>query len=126
MAFDDYERLIDICPDFPEWPERWIGIGPDLDYGKQLLEELRPFAEFLAESGLSKKTVKTHLSNLWLLGGEIIRGVGMNSEYSIPASEKLRNAIGTDGGPCCRHLDGEAETNSFDSTCRKLHKYLSG
>ena len=119
-------KLIDICPDFPEWPERWMGIGPDLDYGKQLLEELQLFAEFLAESGLSKKTVKTHLSNLWLLGGEIIRGVGMNSEYSIPASEKLRNAIGTDGGPCCRHLDGEAEINSFDSTCRKLHKYLSG
>ena len=119
-------KLIDICPDFPEWPERWMGSEPDLEYGKQLLEELRPFAEFLAESGLSKKTARRHLSNLWLLGGEIIRDVNMNSEYSIPASEKLRQSIGTDGGLYCRHLYGEAEIKSFDSTCRNLHKNLAG
>jgi len=117
-------KLIDICPDFPEWPERWMGTEQDLDYGMRLLEEMRPFAEFLAEGGLAKKTIKRHLTNLWLLGGEIIRHVSLYDEYSTPASEKLRQSVGSDGGPYCRHLDSEAEMKSFDSACRKLHKYL--
>jgi hypothetical protein len=117
-------KLIDICPDFPEWPKRWMGIEPDLDYGKQLLEEMRPFAESLAESGLAKKTIRRHLTNLWLLGGEIIRNVSLYEEYHLPASKTLRQAVGPDGGPYCRHLDSVAEERSFNGTCRKLHKYL--
>ena len=117
-------KLTDICPDFPEWPERWMGTEQDFDYGKQLLESMRPFAEFLAEAGLAKKTIKRHLTNLWLLGGEIIRDVSLYSEYSTSAPEKLRQSIGPDGGPYCRHLDSEAEIKSFDGTCRKLHNYL--
>ncbi len=117
-------KLTNICPDFPEWPERWRGTQGDLDYGKQLLESMRPFAKFLAEGGLAKKTVRRHLTNLWLLGGEIIRDVGFYGKYSIPASEKLGESVGPDGGPYCRHLDSEAEVKSFDSTCRKLHNFL--
>ena len=118
-------KLIEICPDFSEWPERWMGIEPDLEYGKRLLEDIRPFAEDIAVSGLSKKTVKRHLSNLFLLGGEIIRGVSMDEEYSVPASEKLRGSVWLDGGPSCRHLHSEAEIKSFDSTCNKLYKFLA-
>jgi hypothetical protein len=44
-------KLTDICPDFYEWPECWMGVKRDLDYGKNLLEAMRPFAEFLAEGG---------------------------------------------------------------------------
>ncbi len=117
-------KLIDICPDFTEWPDRWMGIEPDLAYGEQLLEEFQPFAETLAKSGLSKKTIKRHLTNLWLLGGEIIRDVSLNDEYSTPATEKLRQSVGADGGPYCRHLDSEAEMKSYDGTCKKLHRYL--
>ncbi len=57
-------KLIEICPDFLEWPERWMGNDEDLEYGKKLLEEIRPFAESLAESGLTKRTIKKHLSYL--------------------------------------------------------------
>jgi hypothetical protein len=32
--------------------------------------------------------------------------------------------VGPDGGPHCRDLDSDAEIESFDSTCRKLHRYL--
>lgn len=117
-------KLIDICPDFPEWPERWMGTEQDLDYGKRLLEVMQPFAEFLAESGLAKKTKTGHLTKLWFLGGEIIRDVSLYEEYSTPASEKLRESVGPEGGPYCRHLDSGAEKKSFDSTCRKLHKFL--
>jgi hypothetical protein len=95
-----------------------------LEYGEQLLEEMRPFAEFIAESNLAKKTVKQHLDNLWLLRGEIIREVNLFEEHSCPASQSLRQAIGPDGGPYCRHLDSEIARTSFDSTCRKFHNYL--
>ena len=118
-------RLTEICADFSEWPERWMGTEQDLFYGKQLLEAMRPFAELLAESGLAKNTVKRHLTNLWLLGGEIIRDVGVYKEYSTSAASKLRESVGPDGGPSCRHLDGEAEIKSFDITCRKLHEYMA-
>jgi len=118
-------NLTDICPDFPEWPERWMGVEKDLKYGKELLEAMQPFAEHIAEGGLAKKTIKRHLQNLWLLGGEIIRNVGLYDEYAIHALEKLRDSVGSDGGPYCRHLDSEYELESFDTTCRKLHKFLN-
>ncbi len=118
------DKLNEICPDFKEWPDRWMGIKPDLLYGRQLLEEFEPFAVFLVESGLTKKTIKRHLTNLWLLGGEIIRDVSLYDKYSIPAIDKIRQAVGDDGGPYCRHLDTETEMKSFDSTCRKRHRFL--
>jgi len=34
---------------------------------------LRPFIEHLASSSLSPKTIRRHVDNLWMLGGEIIR-----------------------------------------------------
>jgi hypothetical protein len=33
----------------------------------------RPFIEHLAASSLSPKTIRRHMDNLWLLGGDIIR-----------------------------------------------------
>jgi len=117
-------KLIEICPDFPEWPERWMGDEKDFEYGQKLLEVMRPFAESLANSNLTQKTIKKHLSNLWLLGGEIIRDVNMEDEYSLSAFKKLRSTVGEDGGPYSRHLNNESEIKSFDSTCRKLHNFL--
>lgn len=117
-------KLSEICPDFQEWPERWMGDEKDFEYGKKLLEEMRPFAESLANSNLTQKTIKRHLSYLWVLGGEIIRDINMENEYSTPASEKIRSVVGSDGGPYCRHLNSQAERKSFNTTCRKLHNYM--
>lgn len=117
-------KLTDICPDFREWPDRWIKNEQDLEYGQKLLEAMRPFAESIAEGALAKKTMKRHLTNLWLLGGEIVRNADLSEDYSVPASEKLKESVGPDGGPYCRHLDSEEGVRSFDSTCRKLHKFL--
>jgi hypothetical protein len=115
----------DIDPDFPEWPESWHVVEEDIPYGKSLLAAMRPFVLHLIAKGLAKKTIRNHMSNLWLLGGEIIRDVGINEEYDIPPEEKLRQSVDEEGGPYCRHLDSENDMRSFDATCRKLYKFLN-
>ncbi len=117
--------LESLCPDFSEWPERWMGLEEDRIYGEELLAAMRPFAEFLVRSNFADSTVKRHLDNLWLLGGEIIRDVSTNNKYGAAPQVKLHDAVDGAGGPHCRHLHTDAETKAFDATCRKLHKFLS-
>jgi hypothetical protein len=114
-----------ICPDFQEWPDSWKGEGKDVPFGEGLIEVFRPFIQSLIDHGWSKSTIKNHSDNLWLLGGEIIREVNDDNEYRrFTPHQKLLDAIGSEGGPYCRHLDSEEESRSFDATCRKLFKYL--
>ena len=96
----------------------------DLTYGEGLLESMHPFIEHLIVTGLKEKTIRNHVDNLWLLGGEIIRHVSAHHQYSILPLEKLKESVGPEGGPYCRHLETESQVRSFDSTCRKLHRFL--
>jgi hypothetical protein len=115
----------DICPDFPEWPKRWMGSRRDVPYGEAITAAMRPFVEHLIASGLSTRLIRRHLDNLWLLGGEIIRDVNTGGEHKrILPAHKLRQCVGVDGGPYCRHLSSDAEVRSFDATCRRLHAFL--
>ena len=116
----------DICPDFPTWPERWMGTEKDKLYGQDLLEAMRPFIEHLIMKDLKYKTIRRHMDNLWILGGEIIRSVSTYDEYDNLAAENLRDSVGPDGGPYCRGFLCEGEITSYDATCRKLHKFLEG
>ncbi len=114
-----------ICPDFQEWPDSWKGEDKDVPYGEGLVEVFRPFIQSLIDYGWSKSTIRNHIDNLWLLGGEIIREVNDDNEYRrFTPQQKLMEMIGLEGGPYCRHLDSEEESRSFDATCRKLYKYL--
>jgi hypothetical protein len=114
----------EICPDYREWPKSWMGVDEDLVYGRNVLDVFTRFVEFLLEKGLKKRTVRKHMNNLWLLGGEIIREVTMGDEYDVPVMGRLRQTVGPYGGPFCQHLDTEAEIRSFDATCRKLDKFF--
>lgn len=114
----------DICPDFSEWPESWHVVEEDIPYGKGLLALMRPFVLHLIAKGLTRKTIRKHMDYLWFLGGEIIRSVSMNEEYDIPPEENLLRNVDDGGGPYCRHLGSEADMQSYDATCRKLHKFL--
>jgi len=49
------------------------GVGKRPAAGEQLLACFRPFIEHLTSSSLSPKTIRKHVDNLWMLGGEIIR-----------------------------------------------------
>jgi hypothetical protein len=102
-----------------------MGLEQDLPPGEQLLALLRPFMEHLASSSLSKRTIQRHVDNLWLLGGEIIRDLHYDpSLRKLTAEQLLRNVIHEDGGPLI-HNGSEEDQRSFDSTCRKLHRFLS-
>ena len=102
-----------------------MGVEQDLPPGEQLLACFRPFIEQLASSSLSPKTIRKHVDNLWLLGGEIIRDLNDTpSRRKVAANKLLRDAVHADGGPLI-YNGSEEEQRSLDSTCRKLHRFLS-
>lgn len=60
-----------------------------------------------------------------VLGGEIIRDLHYDrSLRKCTADRLLREAIYADGGPLL-HNGSEQEQRSFDSTCRKFHRFLT-
>ena len=113
------------CRDLDNWPHSWRGLEKDLPPGEELVACLRPFIQHLASSSLSPKSIRRHVDNLWLLGGEIIRELNYTpSRRKVAAQRLLRDVVGADGGPLI-HNGSEEEQRSLDSTCRKLHRFLS-
>jgi len=113
------------CRDLDRWPRSWMGLEKDLPPGEQLVACLRPFLEHLTGSPLSHRTIRRHVDNLWLLGGEIIRDLNDDPSLRKMAAEHLlRKVVHEDGGPLL-HNGSEEEQRSFDSTCRRLHRFLS-
>ena len=102
-----------------------MGLEKDLPPGEQLLGLFQPFIEHLALSDLSPKTIRKHVDTLWLLGGEIIRDLHYDpSLRKVAVDRLLSDVIHTDGGPLI-HNGSEEVQRSFDSTCRKLHRFLT-
>jgi hypothetical protein len=101
-----------------------MGLEKDLPPGEQLLVLFRPFLEHLAASDLSPKTIQKHVDNIWALGGEFIRD--LHSDPSMrkrPVDQALLRMIEY-GGPLLYH-GGEDQQRSFDSTCRRLRRFLT-
>ena len=114
-----------LCPDFYEWPERWQGVPKDIKYAEQIIAIFEPFIQSLILEKQTRKTIEKHIDNLWILGGELIRLINQDQNYrkKEPILLIMEN-IGHDGGPYCRDIQAENEIRSFDSTCRKLYKFL--
>src|SRR5713226_3067516 len=82
------------CRDLDTWPRSWMGLEKDLPPGEELVANLRPFIEHLASSSLSPKTIRRHVDNLWLLGGEIIRDLNYDpSLRKMDADRLLPNVL---------------------------------
>ena len=114
------------CRGLETWPRSWMGWEKDLPPGEQLVACFRPFLEDLAASDLSPKTIQKHVDNLWALGGEIIRD--LNETPSLrrkTIKQLLDDRIDDDGGPLLYGVNSEEQQRSFDSTCRKLYRFLS-
>ena len=102
-----------------------MGLEKDLPPGEELVACLRPFIEHLASLSLSPKTIRRHVDNLWMLGGEIIHDLNyIPSLRKVAAKQLLRDVVHADGGPLI-HNGSEEEQRSLDSTCRRLHRFLS-
>jgi hypothetical protein len=109
--------------DLDRWPQSWTGVEKDVAPGEELVACFRPFIEHLASSSLAPKTIRRHVDNLWLLGGEIIRDLNYDpSLRRLSAERLLRKVIHEDGGPLLYH-GSEEEQRCFDATCRKLHRF---
>ncbi len=107
-----------------EWPESWAGLKDDEAPGRRLLVELRPFLMYLIEAGLSAKTVRRHLDNLWAIGGEVVRRFNYEPDLRHQSARQLLfDAIDIGEAPLLRHAT-EAEQRSADATARKLLKFL--
>jgi hypothetical protein len=100
-----------------------MGLEKDLLPGEQLVTLFRPFLKNMAASNLSPKTIQKHVDNVWALGGEFIRE--LHSDPSLrrrPVDQVLSKMIDY-GGPLLLH-GSEDQQASFDSTCRRLRRFL--
>jgi hypothetical protein len=115
------------CRGLDTWPRSWIGWEKDLPPGEKLVACFRPFLEDLVASDLSPKTIQRHVDNLWALGGEIIRDLNENPSLRRKSIEKiLDDRIDEEGGPLIYARESEEPLQrAFDSTCRKLYRFLT-
>jgi hypothetical protein len=115
------------CRGLDGWPRAWMGVEKDLPPGEKLIVCFRPFLEELVASDLSPKTIQKHVDNLWALGGEIIRDLHQDSSLRRKHIEQiLADRIDDEGGPLVYAMESEEDQQrSLDSTCRKLHRFLS-
>jgi hypothetical protein len=113
-------------PDLDEWPDSWMIDQQDRAMGKAIVNVLTPFIEHLINQGLTKRTVKRHVDNLWALGGEIITDINWDESLRKQSAKVLvSNAVDEEGGPLLSNpLDPDDQIH-FDSTCRKLYKCLN-
>jgi len=104
-----------------------MGMEKDLPPGEKLVACFRPFLEELVSSDLSPKTIQKHADNLWALGGEIIRDLHQNPSLRRKDIEQiLGDRIDDEGGPLLYAMESEEDQQrSFDSTCKKLYRFLS-
>jgi hypothetical protein len=107
------------------WPESWAGVRADIALGQRLVEKMRPFIIHLLDQGLSRKTVRRHLDNLWCIGGEIIRDVNYDDSLRRKQpGELLLRSIELGQAPLLNDFD-ETQQRSCDATARKLLRFLS-
>jgi hypothetical protein len=120
------DPLQSYCPDLDQWPDSWAYEPRDIPYGLRMVDCFKPFLRELLDLPLSRKTLRRHRDNIWVLGGELISQLQMDSGLRRrPIEQLLLDLIGDDGGPLLSHGQSEVEQRSFDATCRKLVRCLA-
>jgi hypothetical protein len=80
--------------------------------------------EHLAASDLSPKTIQKHVDNVWAPGGEFMRDLHNDPSLRKKSVDLVLHRMIEYGGPLLSH-GGEDQQRSFDSTCRKLRRFLT-
>ncbi|HEX4138476.1 MAG TPA: hypothetical protein VHY84_27955 [Bryobacteraceae bacterium] len=96
----------------------------DIPPGEQLILLFRPCLEHLAGSDLSPNMIRKHIDNTWALGREFIRELHSDSFLRRKPAERVLLQMTEYGGPLF-YQSGEDRQRSFDSTCRKLRRFLN-
>ncbi len=116
--------------DFYEWSRSWMGFEKDIEVGDKIIQEFVPFIESLVQKNLARSTIKKYMADLWVLGGEIIRGIH-NDEHQRKwtGREILLHYINDVGGPLphCWNPNEFTEQRymtAYDSVCRILYKFI--
>jgi hypothetical protein len=110
--------------DLEDWPRSWMGFAEDIPPGEKMVAYFRPFIAYLTELNLSRKTIRQHVDNLWILGGEIIRDLNETPSLRKVRIEDLVFEVLKEEGPLLHHGDSEEQQRSFESTCRKFRRFL--
>jgi len=119
--FADTASALDVMND---WPSSWAGVHEDEPIGKALVTEMRPFVEHLARS-LASKSVRGHLNNLWVIGGEIIRQVNYDPQQrELKAHTLLLRAIESGEAHSTRNIT-HAQQDSLDATALRLLRFMT-
>jgi len=125
IVASDTDRLQQYCPDLDNWPKSWSGGACDIEPGQQLVACFTPFLLHLLDLGLSRKTLRMHRDNSWLLGGALIRALREDPPLrNRPVQQVLSSATRVDGDPFI-YNGTEAQQHSLDSNCRSLSRYLN-
>jgi hypothetical protein len=109
------EELAAYCPDLDQWPKSWMYEEHDGSPGRQMVECFKPFLRHLLSLGLSRKTLRRHRDNLWLLGGELIRALHDAPRLrKRPMDHVVLAALDREGGSLISH--GTSEDRNAPST----------
>jgi hypothetical protein len=120
------DPLQSYCPDLDQWPGSWAYEARDIPPGLRMVECFKPFLREMLALPLSRTTLRRHRDNIWVLGGEVIRRVQIDSGLRKQRVEQVvLDLIGYDGGPLLSHGESETEQRCFDATCRKLFRFLT-
>jgi hypothetical protein len=122
----DDDALRACCPDLDQWPRSWAYEARDVPPGVALVDCFMPFLRALLTLPLSRTTVRRHRDNIWVLGGEVISRLQMDSSLRRrPTQQVILDLIGEDGGPLLSHGLSKTEQRAFDATCRKLFRFMA-
>ena len=122
----DADPLQVYCPDLEQWARSWSYEPRDIPPGLQMVECFKPFLRHLLTLDLSRPSLRRHRDNLWVLGGEIVRRLQMDSDLrKQPIEQVVGDLIDDEGGPLLSHGEPEAEQRAFDATCRKFSRFLA-
>lgn len=118
------KNVKELVTDFEKWPEAWMGLREDLEYGEKLLPIMESFLRYLIDQDQSRKTLKDYADSLWLLGGRIIKEVSIYKEYKKDPAKKLIEAV--EGGCLPDGHEGMSKSGvkSFEMMCGKFEEFL--
>jgi hypothetical protein len=122
---NDACRLLQFCPDIDGWPKSWAGEEIDIATGRKIVEFLKPFLLYLLTTKLAPKTLRRHRDHMWMLGGEVISRLNYDPTLRRkPVEEVTFDLLEEEGGPLIWPKITEQQQDAFDTSCRKLYRFL--